>query len=60
MKREVHDVRCENCGYYYCDTDEQGDQIGFPNCHFKSSFAAPCEVDDYEEGLDDLDDEIFE
>ena len=48
-------MRCENCGYHYCDTDEQGNIIGFPYCHYPYDDGyAPCEVDDdYDENLDD-------
>lgn len=40
-------TRCEMCGYYWFDSDENGDSYGRAYCHYEGPPQwAPCEQDD--------------
>lgn len=42
-------TRCEMCGYYWYDTDDDGESYGRAYCHYEGPLAwAPCEQDDRE------------
>lgn len=53
-------MKCtDNCGYYYCDTDEYGNALGFPYCHYPyDDDYAPCSYDD-DDYIEDADDEDY-
>ena len=43
-------TRCERCGYWWADCDEEGEPISLPYCHYDGPDEwAPCAQDDYEE-----------
>lgn len=49
-------TRCEMCGYYWWDMDEDGAPIGNAYCHYDGPDAwAPCEQDDNWKAPDDYD-----
>lgn len=40
-------TRCEMCGYYWIDRDDDGESYGRPYCHYDGPpMWAPCEQDD--------------
>lgn len=42
--------RCEQCGYWWADCDEEGESISLPYCHYVGPDEwAPCAQDGYEE-----------
>lgn len=46
-------IKCENCGYFYADVDENGVPKDYARCHYVGPDAwSPCAQDDdyYEEG----------
>lgn len=43
-------IKCENCGYFYPDVDENGEPKSYPRCHFDWPDAwSPCAQDEPEE-----------
>ena len=42
--------RCEQCGYWWADVDEDGETISYPSCHYEGPDDwAPCAQDEYEQ-----------
>ena len=42
--------RCDHCGYYWADLDDEGNPISLEYCHYEGPDAwAPCEQDNYDE-----------
>ena len=53
--------RCEYCGYYWADLDEDGAPLSFEYCHHDGPDKwAPCEQDSYNEYANEADIEARE